>query len=213
MKQINKKMIAPVLLALITYLLSYQIPKFTVDTDRLVVLETTIDTYIPFINGFIYIYICAFIQWGYFLHVLLKSDTCIGYKYCSAIMIGSLIGFIIFMVYPTAINRPEVIGDSITAKYIRLVFSMDSIICAFPSFHCLMSTMCIPVLIECKQSKKSIIFNIIFSFLVFASTLLVKQHTFVDIPAGIALAFISIWLYKYIKFDKLFDLINSKFYN
>lgn len=211
MKKINKKLIIPIVIAVAVYLLSYQIPKRTVNIENVVVLETTIDNAIPFIHCFIYVYIGAFIQWTYYLHVLLKGDTKTGYKYCSAIIIGSLIGFIMFVVYPTGINRPEVVGDSITDNFVRLVFSMDSIICAFPSFHCFLSTICIPVLIECKASKKSIIINIIYSILVFVSTLLVKQHTLVDIPAGIALAFISMWLYKYIKFDRLFDKLNSKF--
>lgn len=211
MKKINKKLIIPIIIAFATYFLSYQIPKFTVDIKRLAILEISLDKSIPFVHSFIYIYIGAFIQWIYFFHVLLKNNTKTGYKFCSAIIIGSLIGFVIFLIYPTGINRPEVIGDTITDNFLRLVYSMDSIICAFPSFHCFLSTICIPILIECKASKKTIIINVIYSILVFASTLLVKQHTFVDVPAGIALAFISIWLCKYIRFDNIFEIINKTF--
>lgn len=193
MKKINKKLVAPAIIAVAVYLLSYQIPKRLVDPSRLHFLSTSLDNMIPFHGPSIYIYIGAFFQWAYCIYVLMKQKTEIGYKFCSALLIGSLIGFVIFMVYPTAVQRPEIIGSGFTNDFCRFIYSIDNIICACPSFHCFCSTLVILIYMECEGiSNKVIYLNIAISLLVFISTLLTKQHYIADIIPGILLAYFAV---------------------
>lgn len=195
MKKINKKLITPAIIAVAVYLLSYQIPKRLVDPSRLHFLSTSLDDKIPFHDPSIYVYIGAFFQWAYCIFTLMKQKTEIGYKFCSALLIGSLIGFVIFMVYPTAVQRPEIIGSGFTNDFCRFIYSVDNIICACPSFHCFCSTLVILIYMECEGiSKKFIYLNIVFSILVFVSTLLTKQHFIADILPGVALAYLSVFI-------------------
>ena len=193
MKKINKKLVAPAIIAVAVYLLSYQIPKRLVDPSRLHFLSTSLDSKIPFYGPSIYIYIGAFFQWTYCIYVLMKQKTEIGYKFCSALLIGSLIGFVIFMVYPTAVQRPEIIGSGFTNDFCRFIYSVDNIICACPSFHCFCSTLVILIYMECEGvSNRFIYINMFYSLLVCFSTLLTKQHYIADIIPGILLAYFAV---------------------
>lgn len=208
--KLNKKLVLPFLLAVLVYLLAYQIPKVTLPEYRLHYLNSSIDDLIQLWSPMFIIYIGAFFQWMYAIIIASKQETNKGYKYASAITIGSLIGFIIFMVYPTAIARPEVIGDGIFDKFARFIYSVDNVICACPSFHCFCSTITILILKDCKGINKNIVRNNeILSVLVYISTLITKQHVLIDIPCGIILAFISMKIAEKITFTKIYDKLNK----
>ena len=195
MKKINKKLVAPAIIAVAVYLLSYQIPKRLVDPSRLHFLHTSLDDMIPFHGPSIYIYIGAFFQWSYCIYVLMKQKIELGYKFFSAIVIGSLIGLVIFMIYPTAVYRPEIVGSGFTNDFCRFIYSVDNIICACPSFHCFCSTIVILIYNECENiSNRFRCINMFISLLVYVSTLLTKQHYIADIIPGIALAYLSVFI-------------------
>lgn len=210
--KINKKLIVPFIIAISTYLLAYQIPKFTIPEYRLHYLKLPIDDLIKLWSPMFVVYIGAFFQWAYTVIVSCRQKTEKGYKHASAIIIGSLIGFIIFVVYPTAIVRPEIIGNSLFDEFARFIYSVDNVICACPSFHCFCSTISILMLEDCEGvSKKCLYINMFISLLVFVSTLLTKQHVIIDIPFGILLAFVAMWISKTIRFDMVFDRLNKTF--
>lgn len=203
---VNKKLIKPAILSVITYLACYQIPKVLIDESKVHFVKIALDDKMPLIKPFVIVYLLAFVQWALFMYVLIKQDTKFGYKYCSAIIIGSIIGFIIFMVYPTGIQRPEINGNGILDFVLKVTYSTDSIINALPSFHCFCSWICLKGLKEAKGiDRKWVIINSIFSILVFLSTLFTKQHFCIDVPTGILLAEISILISEKYQLAKLFD--------
>ena len=203
---VNKKLIKPAILSVITYLACYQIPKLLIDESKVHFVKIALDDKIPLIKPFVIVYLSAFVQWALFMYVLIKQNSKFGYKYCSAIIIGSIIGFIIFMVYPTGIQRPEINGNGILDFVLKVTYSTDSIINALPSFHCFCSWICLRGLIEIEGvDRKWKILNAIFSILVFLSTLFIKQHFFIDVPTGILLAEISIWISKKYQLTNLFN--------
>ena len=209
--KINKKNLMPVVIAITTYLLAYQIPKITVPDYRLHYLNIALDDQIAIYSPAILIYIGAFFQWFNCMIIVCRQKIELVYRIASAIMIGSIIGFLAFIIYPTAIHRPEIIGTSIFDSLLRLIYSVDNIICACPSFHCFCSTIVILILYKCEGIKISTkCFNVIFSLLVYISTLLTKQHVIIDVPFGILLAFVAMSLSNKIVFTKLFDLVNEK---
>lgn len=209
--KINKKLLIPVSLGATIYLLSYGLPKLIVNTNDAHYLMLSIDNIIPLFSPSVIIYLLAFLQWAYTLHILLQQDTKTGYTIASAIIIGSLVGMITFLVYPTAITRPQIEIKNIFDWILNTVYCMDSIVNSCPSFHCFCSTMAIIILVKSNNiNKNTLIINIIFSVLVFISTLLTKQHYFIDIPCGIVLANVSMLIAYKFNFNKLFEIINKK---
>ena len=210
-KKINIRLFYPALFAVIVYLLSYQIPK-VIDTGPYHYVSLPIDDMIPMLSIFSPIYLVSFIQWIYALYHVIKHDTKFGYYFLDAIIIGSLIGFVIFLVYPTATLRQPIEGNSIFDWMLRYIHSADSIKNGFPSFHCFCSTLSCFMLKSSPGIRKSILsFNVIYTILVYASTLFTKQHYFLDIPGGIVLAFLSLLLAKKISFASLYERINHIF--
>ena len=208
----NSKLYIPFIIAVVVYLFSYQLPKYLVSLDRLHCLQTYIDTLIPFYSPAIVIYIGAFFQWANVIFIALGQSKEKGYRYASAIIMGSLIGLIIYFVYPTCVSRPDVVGTNIFDLFCKFIFMFDNVINACPSFHCFCSTIVLFIIYDSKNTKKStFIINIIFSILVFISTLLTKQHVFVDVIGGVLLAIVSFILSKKIVFTEIFDKLNEKY--
>lgn len=208
----NKKLVLPVILSLTSYLLAYQIPKIIVPLDRLHYLKLAIDDMIPLFSPAIIIYLLAFFQWSYTLMVVIKQETDKGYYIASAIVIGSLIGMATFLIYPTAVTRPTIEINNFFDWVIDQIYTIDNIINACPSFHCFCSLVVIKALRQCEGvSKKCIILNIIFSIMVFASTVLTKQHYIIDIPFGLLLADIAFLIARKCPLTNTFNYINKLF--
>lgn len=200
---INKKLILPVVISITTYLLSYGIPKIIVNSENLHYLHIALDDLIPLFSPSIIIYFLAYVQWFFAICVLLKQETILGYRISTAIIIGSLIGFAAFVIYPTAIIRPTIKVNNIFDQILSTTYLVDSVVNACPSFHCFCSTITIHILYRSKDINKKIsILNFIFSVLVYASTLLTKQHYIIDIPFGILLADISVLISSKIYFKQ-----------
>lgn len=154
-----------------------------------------IDEMIPFIPEFISIYLLAFISWiiGYIIIARESEEVC--FHYLSAEMIAKLICFVFFLILPSTIVRPEIIGNGVLASLAKLVYFVDEPVTLFPSIHCLESWMCFRGSIHLKKVPswyKYVMF--ISAILVFLSTVFVKQHVFIDIIGGILVVEISLWL-------------------
>lgn len=192
MKNINKKLITPVVVAITTYMISYWIPKFIVDINEVHYVYTSIDALIPLFSPAVIIYISSFIQWIIAIFILLKQDTLFGYKVSLAIIIGSIIGFIVFLAFPTGVLRTNFEINNVFDWILSQIYFVDNPINACPSFHCFCSTITIIILKYSKNiDNKYRIINTIFSILVYASTLLTKQHYLIDVPTGILTAYLS----------------------
>lgn len=168
-------------------------------------LGIVIDSYIPFRPIFIIIYVGAYIQWihGYIYHCKQSEDIC--YQITVSDLIAKAICFLIFIILPTTITRPEITGTGIFDKCVDFIYSADIPVNLFPSIHCLESWMCFRGALKMRTSKNKnyrfkdaicdpyIVFQFVFTLLVFASTVFIKQHFFIDIIGGVAMVEIG-WL-------------------
>lgn len=145
-----------------------------------------LDEKIPFCPEFIYIYILAYVQWAIGFLLIARESPVHCYRIMNCQIAAKLICTILFIAVPTTILRPQVIGNSVTESLVRLIYWTDSPTNLFPSIHCLDSYLCFRGALGLRRVPRWYAPIMLFiSVLVFSSTVLVKQHVIVDIPAGI----------------------------
>ena len=208
--KINKKNIWPVILMAIIYFSSYYIPKIVVSESRYHFVMHKIDNLIPLFSPSVFVYVGAFFQWMFAAILLLCMDTDKSYRYLSGIIYGSIFAFIVFMVYPTAIIRPNMQINTFSDMVLNIVYSCDSILNSVPSLHCFLSTVVLYIFNDSKMiSRNAFLFNCVFSILVYMSTVLTKQHFFIDVPTGIILGLVSIYIGNRHPLTKLFNKLTN----
>ena len=149
-------------------------------------LALPVDDRIPFFAPFIIFYILAYVQWiaNYLLIAREGKDFC--YHFVYGDVISKLFCLVFFLFLPTTLVRPEVTGNGICERLVRLIYQMDAPVNLFPSIHCLESWCCIHAAFCMKKTPRWYLpLTIVMSLCVFASTLLVKQHVCIDVFGGI----------------------------
>lgn len=158
-------------------------------------LSTALDARIPFCPSFIVFYILAYAQWFFGFIVIAREDRATCRRVLGGEMIAKLICLACFVALPTQMNRPEVAGNGLFEWLTRLIYRADAPINLFPSIHCLDSWLCFRGAQKLKRTPRWYApAMLVFTLLVLASTVLVKQHVVVDIPAGILAGEIGLFL-------------------
>lgn len=157
-------------------------------------LALPLDARVPFYQPFIVVYILAFPFWALNFYLIARESP----RHCGVIFgeqIAKMLCFICFMILPTGIECPKVVGNDVFSWLTRMIYAMDIPDNLFPSIHCLDSWLCWRGLRHCRRVGKGYKrFSLIFALLVFASTVLVKQHVLLDIPAAVLAGEIGLWL-------------------
>ena len=201
----------PLLIWLIANTFAFYGSAFILGDIKRFSIKTVIDDYIPLYTPFISFYILAYLQWAICFIAISKSGKKNCYDFFSAEITGKLIAAVIFFVFPTQMIRTAVTGDSVFDKITAFLYTIDKPITLFPSLHCFESYVCSRYLARIKGiSKFAKIFCFVFSAFVFASTVLVKQHMFLDIPAGIIVGELGIFISDKFNFGRFFDKITKK---
>lgn len=173
-------------------------------------LPTALDNFIPFVPAFVYIYVLAFVQWAAFFIWLVMTERERCYRICGTDFIAKTIGLVCFLAFPTVMaTRPQVLGSGFTNFVVKFIFSADAPNNLFPSFHCVESWLCVRVVFKSELPKWLKWTNLCLTMLIFASVLFIKQHYFLDIPAGILVAELSLFLGKKIKVEKVYFKAND----
>ena len=166
-----------------------------------------IDLYYPTINMFFVPYFV------FYIHIYI-APYFIGYKkkdllhkYTTTLVMSSAIAFIIFLFFPTYVDK------SIFKNRLFILSFFDRFGNACPSFHVLV-TWCI--WIHFRQlviSNKLKIAVHILTYLIVFSTVLIKQHGLIDIPAAIVIVeAVYFFVKKYNLDSKLFNFVETKYF-
>lgn len=152
-----------------------------------------IDSKIPFNIWFIIPYCVWYLLIFLIPYYLYKKDKNIFTKYIISYLFCTVIANIIFIIYPTYVDRPIVTGNSIVELMARIVFWVDTPAQnCFPSLHCAVSMLFILYMFECKKCPLYLkILTLIISILIMIATLYTKQHVFIDLLSGDILAIVS----------------------
>ncbi len=157
-------------------------------------MTTPLDKKIPLKTKFSYAYVLAFAQWisGYIIAARQGKDVC--KRVVGADLIAKSITMGCFLAMPTEMDRPsadapELSGKGLDKLITRIIYKADAANQLFPSIHCLESWMVYKSVRYVKNAPfwyRPLMFCT--SVAVFFSTVFLKQHVVVDIPAGIACA-------------------------
>lgn len=201
----------PLLLAVVINFSVYYIPSRLLVTDvSRYDLTFALDKMLPCVPFFLLIYVLAYVQWieGYVFHCRDSVQLC--YHIVTADIISKAICLLCFLLIPTEITRPEITGDGLFEWGTRFIYTIDDPVNLFPSIHCLESWMCFrSAMMVQKKNGWYIAAHGIFAVLVFASTVLIKQHFVIDIPAGIIACEIGLFLSKRYKLWRVFNKVQT----
>ncbi len=179
-------------------------------------LSLPFDLQVPFLPFWGWIYIGSYFFWIYVYITAARSGKDIACKLAVADVTGKLISFVFFVAFPTTNVRPVVSGDGLTPLLMRTIYTLDTPTNLFPSLHCFvpwLGTRCIFSAENLKHKGSHCLFSLIGTLLVFASTLLTKQHVAVDILGGIAVAEIGLLIARFSPLSRLFQTWNETFIN
>ncbi|MBQ1988431.1 MAG: phosphatase PAP2 family protein [Clostridia bacterium] len=184
-------------------MLTYYGPRLIVGGFEKYDLSTPLDAIIPLRTEWIIVYVVAYLQWAIGLIAAAKERRELCYRILGGELIAKFLCLLCFLLLPATISRPEINGNAPWDQLTRLIYSADAPDNLFPSIHCLESYICFRGATLSEKLPRSYTWVTgIFSVMVFASTVLVKQHFVLDIFAGIAVGEIGLQVSRYILFKK-----------
>ena len=206
-----KHTIIPLAITIIFRYSHYFFTKLVTEDHTHYDLSIPIDDIIPFVPFFILFYVLAYIQWffSYVYHCHADKDAC--YHILTTDIIANIFGMICFLAIPTYIVRPEIVGNSIFDNITKLVYSLDTPVNLFPSMHCVTSWLCFRGSLMMKNSPRWYpLVQFILTIFIFASTVFVKQHFFIDIIAGVIFVEMSAFISKRFSVWKIFNRFSAQ---
>lgn len=209
--KIQKDARLPLLSTLLFTAIAYLPAQLLGDASHYRDISTAWDRALPLLPVFSLPYLLAYAQWSVFWLLLGKQEAHYRNDILAGEAIGKLICGLCFILLPTTLQRPEVTGTDYFAFLTRLIYKADKPLNLLPSLHCLESWLCIRTAFTMKKLPKGYKpVTVAFSLLVFASTLLIKQHVLVDIPAGILAGELGLLIAAKTKAGRLYELPTTK---
>lgn len=179
----------PLLTVLACNFICYYVPKALEGSRTLHVLSTSLDDALPRVPGFIFIYVLAYAQWVVSYIVIARDSKERCCRFLSGELLAKAVTMTILLIYPTTLVRPPVEIKDFTTWTLDFIYRADTPTNLFPSLHCLASWLCFRGSLGLRRMPRWYPWaQGVFSLLVFASVLLVKQHVWPDILGGIAVA-------------------------
>ncbi|MHB8061586.1 MAG: phosphatase PAP2 family protein [Ruminiclostridium sp.] len=156
-----------------------------------------LDKFIPFNEWFIVPYVFWYLYTFGALLVLAYFDSKTYFKLLFSILIGMLICFVVYYLFPTTVPRTEVIlPNNILKKAVLMIYQNDRPYNCFPSIHMLDTLLITMFLIK---YNKSLIIKISSAFIcvaIYMSTLFIKQHSILDAVASTILGVILFFVFE-----------------
>jgi membrane-associated phospholipid phosphatase len=150
-------------------------------------LKTNIDNYIPLLPLFVVPYLFGLVFWIFsILKINLSKDEKLIKEFNLMVILASIVSVAIYILIPTFVTRPVVTGTDMFSEILRFIYSNDHVYNAAPSGHTFYTILCFVGLNRILPGKKYL-WGLL-SILIIISTVLTKQHNFLDIVIGIVFA-------------------------
>lgn len=163
-------------------------------------LKIPFDDKIPMVKELIVVYhTFAFMIIFVGLLLLVESDKEYR-KFIWSLFLSQSLAYIIYINFQTFVPRYDtsLLGDDIFSNLVRLTYSVDNSYSGAPSLHVANMTLSIIYLGKTSYKNSHKIGLIIYLALVALTTVLVKQHVVLDIPAGLIHALLVYFIIEYI---------------
>lgn len=194
---VPREMVIPLLLIVAWNMTCYYGSKALAANSYHYNIELAIDGRIPFLPWTIIIYFTCYAVWIINYMLACRQSREEAWTFVCAEMLGKAVSMAFFVFLPTTLTRPDVTGGDIWSCLIRFLYGVDTPVNLFPSVHCLASWFC---WIGVRNNKKIPTwykwFTLIDALLVCVSTVTTKQHVFIDMFGGVAIAELSYQLVK-----------------
>ena len=168
-----------------------------------------LDEMIPFVPAMISVYLLCYATWVGGGVIIARESPAVCYEVLTGELIAKLLAMVLFLAVPTTMVRAEITGNDIFSELTRMVYQMDTPDNLFPSVHCLENWIVFRGICKCKSLGRGWRWAaLIAAILVFASTVMVKQHVVADILGAMAVVEIGLWLSAKLNAGRLFERIN-----
>ena len=177
--------------------------------------KIALDDMIPIVSIFIIPYIWSYAFWAMGPMAVSLCEKQHFKDYLASCLFSCVAVVFILALFPTYMDRVaeglyEVVENpNVFDKLRQFWYSLDGSAMAYnllPSLHCINSTLCYLGVAGRKEiSGRFKVYTLITALLIFASTVFVKQHYFMDVVTGILLAVIVFFICKKFHWGRVFD--------
>jgi membrane-associated phospholipid phosphatase len=150
-------------------------------------LRTPLDAALPVVRPFVIPYVSLDPLVYFTLIVFLLFRTKIFQSAAMAMITAFLISYLFYFFLQTEVIRPVLTGTDLFTRLIQGVYAGDNPFNDFPSLHTSVSTLL--TFHWFQFNRRAGLVAAIWTTLIVASTILIKQHYVADLAAGLVLAF------------------------
>ncbi|NTW61403.1 inositol phosphorylceramide synthase [Candidatus Saccharibacteria bacterium] len=155
-------------------------------SNNLYSVKTFIDDLIPRIPIFVVPYL-LFLPWLWSIVVWAWLKNRSFRQLALALTITNLIAYAVYAFWQTVVPREVIAGQDIYSNLLQFVYNKDLPYAGFPSLHCGLSTVAATYFLITKSRLTGVMMLV--AGLIVISTLLTKQHFFLDAVAGVILGY------------------------
>jgi membrane-associated phospholipid phosphatase len=156
-------------------------------------LRTPLDAVLPVVRPFVIPYVSLNPLVYFTLIVFLLFRTKVFQSACLAMITAWFVSYFFYFFLQTEVIRPVLAGTDLFTRMIQGVYATDNPYNDFPSLHTSIST--ILAIHWFRFDRRTGVVAAVWTALIVASTVLIKQHYLADLVAGLLLAFGASYLY------------------
>ncbi|MCU1791039.1 inositol phosphorylceramide synthase [Pectobacterium polaris] len=156
------------------------------------VLPTSfVDELIPFSASAIWLYL------SFFIIVPLSYLSCPITRLAGlrrATQLTALIAGAVYLIFPTTMVYPQVVGDDLSTRVLQLLLRIDSPQNCLPSLHIALTVLAVWAMSDSRQKVKTGLY-LLWGAAIALSILQLRRHLFIDLVTGAMLAGIAGWVF------------------
>lgn len=156
-----------------------------------VLSPSMVDEWIPFNASAIWLYL------SFFIIIPLSYLSCPITRLAGlrrATQLTALIAGAVYLIFPTTMVYPQVVGDDISARLLQLLQRIDSPQNCLPSLHIALTVLAVWAMSDSQQKVKTGLYFLWGAAIAF-SILQLRRHLFIDLVTGAMLAGIVGWIF------------------
>ena len=159
-------------------------------------MRTALDAALPVVPIFVIPYVS--LNWFVYITLVLflLFRTRLFQSACLAMIVAWFVSYGFYFFLQSEVLRPVLTGTDLLTRMIQNVYAGDNPYNCFPSLHTSIST--ILAIHWFRFDRRVGIVVAVWTALIVASTVLIKQHYLADVGAGLILAFGSAWVFNWL---------------